>query len=258
MALLNIPDDRAREINAAAADPASRWNPTWAKSWWWLWLPILALVALVCPLSRCRTLLPELGPSRRLRRPGAVAVLLGVRRLCHRAALAFAPLCQGLEPAVGRLPRVRYRVLLHRRRRAQLGAALLPMEHAGILVADQPPAGDEPSQFVPRPQSPAAGHSGDRHPRRRPADAAVAALQGPIPGPAAQALRAAVGPGADRALRLYLQDRQKIGNDDAALDLVTRPSEAMELFFYLFIFGYLGRICSQNCGFGVTRRQPNT
>ena len=38
---------------------------------------------------------------------------------------------------------------------------------------------------------------------------------------------------------LLFKIAKKIGNDDAALDLVTRPSEAMELFFYLFIFGYL-------------------
>ncbi len=239
MGLLSIPDDRARAITAAAADPLGRWNLGRDEAWWWLWLPIAATLAIIVTFRTAEPfyrewILPEgygvLELSQFLLALGGFIIAL---RLMFRpyvqgwglllaACAVFAVAClfiAGEEHSWGQhffhWNTPDYWSQINRQNETNLHNSFSALNHL-------------PQVFLE-----------------------IGIVVGGILMPLWQRF---VGPFADPLLKLFAPPAQlmpialcallfkiakKIGNDDAALDLVTRPSEAMELYFYLFIFGYL-------------------
>lgn len=239
MGLLSISDERARAIATAAADPKGRWNPAKGEAWWWLWLPIAAALAIIVTFRTAEQfyrdwILPEgYGVLELSQFLLAFAGFVIALRLLFRpyvkgwgllfaACAVFTVAClfiAGEEHSWGqhffhwRTPE--YWSEINRQQETNLHNSFSAFNHLPQLVLE------------------------------------IGIVVGGILMPLWQRV---VGPFTDPLLKLFAPPAQlmpialcallfkiakKIGNDDAALDLVTRPSEAMELFFYLFILGYL-------------------
>lgn len=239
MPILTIPEDRAREINAAEADPASRWRPSWGESWWWLWFPVASTIAIVVTFRTHEQfyrdwILPEGYGVLELSQFffAFTGFLIAFRlvfkpyvknwRLLFAACAVFALVCffiAGEEHSWGqhffhwRTPE--YWANINRQQETNLHNSFRSLNHfpqvvleLGILIG---------GLLMPLWQR------------------VIGPFQDPLLklfAPASQMVPIAL-------CVLFFKTAKWIGDKDPALDIVTRPSEAMEFFFYLFILGYL-------------------
>lgn len=239
MDLLSLPADRQAAIEAAEAGPGSRWNPGWDEAWWWLWLPVVITVAIIVIFRTNESfyrywVLPE--------------------------GYGALELSQFIFAAAGAV--IALRLLFHPYVRGWglLKAALLFFAVACFYIA-----GEEHSwgQHFFHWQTPEYWSEINRQQETNLHNTFGVANHLPqllleigiwIGGIAMPLWQRFVGPFRHGLLKLFAPSAalvptalsvavfkiaKKIGNDDAALDLVTRPSEAMETFFYLFILYYL-------------------
>ena len=237
--LISIPEDRARDIAAASADPASRWNPAWAESWWWLWLPILATIALIVTFRINEQFYrdwvkPEgygvLELSQFLLAFGGFVIALRLMlrpyvkgwSLLFVACAAFAIVCffiAGEEHSWGQhffhWNTPDYWSQLNRQQETNLHNSFSALNH--------------PPQVILEIGIVAGGILMPLWQR----------IMGPFQDPLLKLFAPPVALMPTALCAMLFKFAKTIGNDDAALDIVARPSEAMELFFYLFIFGYL-------------------
>lgn len=239
MALIPIPEARRRDIERAAADPASRWDPGWGEAWWWLVLPLAATIAIILTFRIDETfyrewILPEgygvLELSQFMLALGGFLIALSLLfrpyvkgwKLLYAACAIFAIACffiAGEEHSWGQhffhWGTPEYWAQINRQQETNLHNTFRVMNHLPQLILE------------------------------------IGILVGGILMPLWQRF---IGPFRDPLLKLFapasalmpialcalfFKIAKRVGDDDASWDIVTRPSEAMELFFYLFIFGYL-------------------
>lgn len=239
MPLINAPPERAREIAAAAADPTSRWNPGAAEQWWWLWLPLVCVVAIVAtfqinePFYR-DWVLPEGYGVLELSQffMALTGFFIALRlfftpyvkqwTLLRTMVGLFAAAClfiAGEEHSWGQhffhWSTPEYWSQINRQQETNLHNSFRVLNHLPQLVLEIAiyvggilmPLWQ---RFVGRFTDP------------------LLVLFAPSETMLPVALSA-----------LFFKIAKRVGNDDAARDIVTRPSEAMEVFFYMFILFYL-------------------
>ncbi|MGQ0673249.1 MAG: hypothetical protein ACT4N2_10290 [Hyphomicrobium sp.] len=239
MSFFSVPASYARAIAAAADDPRSRWSPGRSEAWWWLAVPVLAVIGIIAvfridePFYRA-WILPEgygvLELSQFLLALGGCLIALRLLttstvkgwRLLLVAVAIFAGACffiAGEEHSWGQhffqWQTPEYWSEINRQQETNLHNSFRVLNHLPQLILEIGIATG--GLLMPLYQWVAGPF---RDPLLRlfaPANALV---------PAALAA-------------LLFKAAKRIGDSDPARDLVTRPSEAMELFFYLFIFFYM-------------------
>ena len=239
MDLLSIPPERQAAIETAEAEPGGHWNPGKDEAWWWLWVPMVVTIAIVAVF---RT-------NEAFYRAWVLPEGFGALELSQ---FIFAAAGFGIAVKLLLRPYVK-------------GWPLLKVAVALFAVACFYIAGEEHSwgQHFFHWQTPEYWSEINRQQETNLHNTFEAANHLPqlmleigiwIGGIAMPLWQRFVGPFRHALLKLFAPSAvlmptalaaavfkiaKKIGNDDAALDLVTRPSEAMETFFYLFILYYL-------------------
>lgn len=239
MKLLNLPEGRQAEIDAAETTQARLWNPGKDEAWWWLWLPIAITIAVVVIFRTNEAfyrdwILPE-GYG-----------VLELSQFIFAATGSFVAARLLFDPYVKGWPLLK-------------GAVFIFAFACFYIAGEEHSWGQHFFQW----QTPEYWSAINRQQETNLHNTFGAAnhlpqvileigiLVGGILMPLWQRF---FGPFRHGLLQLFAPSSvlvptalcvaffkiaKRIGDDDAALDLVTRPSEAMETFFYLFILFYL-------------------
>ncbi len=239
MDFLSLPEERQAAIEDAESRPGSRWNPGWGEAWWWLWLPVIITISMIVifrtnePFYRA-WVLPE--------------------------GFGMLELSQFIFASAGFVIAVRLLFSTYVRGWPLLKASVFFFALACLYIA-----GEEHSwgQHFFHWQTPEYWSEINRQNETNLHNTFEAANHLPqfllelgiwIGGIALPLWQKFAGPFRHGLLKLFVPSAvlmptalsaavfkiaKKVGSDDAALDLVTRPSEALETFFYLFILYYL-------------------
>lgn len=243
MALFDIPEDKRRDINAAVARtqsaPSGGWDPGRGESWWWLGLPIAASIALIVTYRIDEAfyrawILPEGYGVLEVAQfvLALTGFLIAIRlafkpyvrswRLLFLACCVFAAAClfiAGEEHSWGqhffKWSTPEYWAQINRQQETNLHNSFRALNHFPQLILE------------------------------------IGILIGGLLMPLYQAF---AGRFTDPILRLFappaalvptalcvlfFKIAKRIGDKDPSLDIVGRPSEALEVFFYLFIAFYM-------------------
>lgn len=239
MAIISVPAERERDISAASVDPRARWSPGAGEQWWWLWVPVLSVIAIVVAFRLDEQfyrdwILPEGYGVLELSQffIALAGFFIALRLFFHpyvkqwtllRVMVGlFAAAClfiAGEEHSWGQhffqWSTPEYWAQINRQQETNLHNSFRVLNHLPQLVLE------------------------------------IAIYVGGILMPLWQRV---VGPFKDPVLKLFappaallpvalavvfFKVAKRVGDTDAARDIVTRPSEAMEVFFYMFILFYL-------------------